>query len=109
MKKNDGLYQFYINKRCGFIYETIKDVKKALLTSDMAVGEYDMENAIKEANFLKLHSINVFVTEDKAPIFLLEKKKEGGYLEEFWNVIIGDKVGWIYAPSWLIEPLENNV
>lgn len=108
MSKERKLYQFYINKRCGFIYKTMEDVKLALKISEMAVGEYDMESARREAEFLRPHSINLFVTENKAPIFLLEKKKEEPYLEEFWNVIIGDKVGWIYAPEWLIESLENN-
>ncbi len=105
MSKDRELYQFYVNGRCGFIYETIDDVKRALTISDMAVGEYNMESAVREAEFLRPHAIKLHVTENRAPIFLIEKKKDELYLEEFWNVIIGDKTGWIYAPDWLIDKL----
>jgi hypothetical protein len=95
--------QFYM---CEKYYIFIFDTKyNAIVTSKNSAGGSATPRAAIHAAAYWSKELNSRVTysDPGEPIFVL--KKDG----EFWNVIVGEKIGWIVVVNWMkIKQLEKN-
>jgi len=86
--------QFYVCDWSLLIYET-KDI--AALPGNHT-GKAAIETAEKVKYWLERDlKSKVEYTQLNEPIFVLKKEEN----DKFWNVIVGEKIGWIIAEEWM--------
>jgi len=94
-----AIHQLYTCPYRLVIYATISDAR--LMVTAIATDEF-VKNVIE--NWSVESGRKVLFSQPHEPIFLVEEP-----VDNFWNVIIGERVGWIIEGDWLgIKELVND-
>jgi len=73
------------------------------LIDDAAATSFHMENKGAVAFWTRYLKTKVLFSLPEEPVLVLKKE------QEFWNVIIGEKIGWIIDCEWIeLERIEEN-
>jgi len=90
-----------------FIFETKEKAIEAnslyedAVSRTILIEEYAASSFVAEAKFAtqywtkRLGGTKVIYSNPKEPIFVVSRE------DKYWNVIIGEKIGWIIAEEWL--------
>lgn len=104
MEKNNSITLFRTNCYL-YIYKTENGARKArthYFGNNVIDADYvytDAEAVYGSQFWTRILDEKVHYSEMLVPILLVEKKYGETPRDEFWHVIIGEKIGWIYVDA----------